>query len=725
MARRAPAARTRQRGVRTWLLAGLAALLAGTGAGAALAVAGSSDPGTTAPVENAAGAPAVEPVATGDAGASAASPADATRSSAAEPVSPSPTVIVLDASGSMNADDGPGPRIDAAKNAVQALIDGLPDGSPVGLVVYGTATDSSDAAEAEGCRDIKTVVPVGPLDRAAFKAQVGGIVASGYTPLGSALSAAADQLPADGPRTVIVVSDGDDTCQPPEPCAVATDLSTGDLTIHSVGFRVSGSAKDALACIAQAGHGKYVDAANATQLQAFLRTAADPNATVNTLTHSGFGDLTIGMTADQARAVDAGIDPAATGTVVVVWRDCELTFVDGTLTAIEPRANRPTQDGLAIGDDAGKAGLLYGASAVQTDGARPHAVFAVEPGSEIGYDVTFTAAAPGQLAGPITRIVLCRCRPAAAGAASTVSPDDYLKTAGRWWFRTPDDGWNCRIATTVFCESGYYTQNRSATYPSVTDADRTTIDCGEIGLVPGSVTTTSATAQYGQCGHGEASEFYYDADKGNPGLGRILADGQVLSAGGFRCFVTGFAVTCGPGAGDRLGFTVDQSQARIYPRDGAPPEPGGPSPAAPVIGPSGFGVLRLGMTISEAQQADPSLTVTSNRSGGCTTAETTDAEAVVFNRDGTLSWIKPRGAVQTPEGLTVGETADRAFDLYLVGEPHEVSINYGVNWFPVARGSKVHYLLELRGPDDAESTYPARLATITGINLDGGQECFS
>lgn len=476
-----------RRGARVWLISGLAALLVGAGAGVVLALVGSSDSGRAASVDHSASSPAAAP-ASGDASAAAASPATATGSLTAVPVAPSPTVIVLAASGSMNYDVAPGPRIDAAKSAVQALVDALPDGSPVGLVVYGTGTDSTDAAKAEGCRDVRTSVPLGPLDRAAFKAQVGGMVASGHTPLGNALRVATAELPAAGPRTVIVLSDGDDTCQPPEPCAVATDLSGADLTIHTVGFRVSPSAKDALTCIAQAGHGRYVDAANATQLQAFLRHAADPNVSVNALTHHGFGDLTIGMTADRARAVDAAIDPVATGTVVVV--------------------------------------------------------------------------------------------------------------------------------------------------------------------------------------------------------------------------------------------TVDQGQARIYPRDGALPESGATTPGVPAIGPDGFGVLRLGMSVGQAKQADPSLTVTSSQPGGCTIAETTDAEAVAFNRDGTLSWINPRGGAQTPEGLTIGETADRAFDLYLIGEPYEVSINYGANWFPVARGSKVHYLLELRGPGDAESSYPARLATITGINLDGGQECF-
>lgn len=83
----------------------------------------------------------------------------------------------------MKQDDAPGPRIDAAKNAIHTLVSGLPDDAALGLIAYGTATGSSDAEKVAGCRDIKTVVPLGPLDRNAFAAGIDGLSASGYTPI--------------------------------------------------------------------------------------------------------------------------------------------------------------------------------------------------------------------------------------------------------------------------------------------------------------------------------------------------------------------------------------------------------------------------------------------------------------------------------------------------------------------------------------------------------------
>lgn len=618
-----PTVRSSRRDRMMWLVAGLVVLLVAAGTGVVVAMSGSADTevaeSTTESTRSSAlpSSDGVVPPASSPTSVTATTSAVTAAVSAV--VTPSPTVIVLDASGSMKNDDAPGPRIDAATTAVRTLVDGLPDGSPVGLIVYGTSTDGSDAAKAAGCQDIKTLVPVAPVDKAAFSVAVDGVVASGYTPLGNSLRAAAAALPGSGPRNIILVSDGEDTCAPPEPCDVAREIGGGDLVIHTVGFRVTGTAKDQLTCVAAAGGGKYVDAANATQLQAFLRTAVDANAMVDTLTHTGFDGLTIGMSVDQAKSVDSSINAASSGTVVIVWRDCDLIFIDGMLVSIERHKNSSTQDGLAVGDDIAKAGQLYGSSAVQTAGGRTHAVFAAEPDSDIGYDVTFTPKEPGQLAGPITRIVLCRCRAAVAMSVAVVNPNDYMNTSGRWWFRTPDDGWNCSITITsgrVFCESGRYSQDKSATYPPATSADVEAAGCEEIGFVAGRMTLTATGASYGGCGHGDASEFYYNRNDGNPGLGRILADGQVLEAGGFRCFVTGFAVTCSPYHVDGVGFTIDETYYRTYPRDGAAPSPQGASaPTSPTpteTGNSDGGCPTSDQLIQSFTVTDPSLVPDSN-----------------------------------------------------------------------------------------------------------------
>lgn len=214
----------------------------------------------------------------------AAAPAPAAVSIA--PSATVPTMIVLDASGSMLADDAPGLRIDAAKNAVTELIDSLPTGAEVGLQVYGTGTGSSEAEKVAGCQDVVTVAPVAQHDPAALKAAVAGIQARGYTPIGTALRAAAAALPLEGPRSIVLVSDGEDTCAPPAACDVAQelDLAGTDLVVHSVGFKVDQTVRDELSCIADATGGSYADAGDAVTLAEVLTVTVDRALTGYTAT---------------------------------------------------------------------------------------------------------------------------------------------------------------------------------------------------------------------------------------------------------------------------------------------------------------------------------------------------------------------------------------------------------------------------------------------------------
>jgi Ca-activated chloride channel family protein len=176
-------------------------------------------------------------------------------------------LLILDASGSMNGDDGHGrPKIDAAKDALRSLVDSLPVGAPVGLRVYGHRVPNTD--KANGCRDSELVAPVRPLDPAAMKAVIGSFHAVGFTPIGFSLQESVKDLPAEGERTVVLVSDGADTCAPPEPCDVAKTLRGQgvDLKIETVGFQVDPAARGQLQCIAAAGGGSYRDAGDAASL---------------------------------------------------------------------------------------------------------------------------------------------------------------------------------------------------------------------------------------------------------------------------------------------------------------------------------------------------------------------------------------------------------------------------------------------------------------------------
>ena len=142
-------------------------------------------------------------------------------------------MLVLDSSGSMAEPDASGStKIAAAKQALTTVIGGLPDEAPVGLRVFGASV--FDRSDPGACTDSQQVVPVGPRDRAAMTTAVRRYEPYGETPISHALREAADDLGATGPRTVVLVSDGEATC-PPEPCAVAGRSPGWDRPAHRRG----------------------------------------------------------------------------------------------------------------------------------------------------------------------------------------------------------------------------------------------------------------------------------------------------------------------------------------------------------------------------------------------------------------------------------------------------------------------------------------------------------
>lgn len=327
-----------------------------------------------------------------------------------------PTVLILDASGSMvRSVPSGGTRMQAARAAAATFISGLADGAEVGLTVFGTSTGNSDAERAAGCHDVRTLVPVGPVNEQAFLSAVGSVSESGFTPLGPALQSAAAQLAGHPRAQIVLVSDGVETCSPPA-CGIAAQLH-GDnpgLSINVVGFAVDADeqAQVQLECVAAAGGGEYVDASNAEQLAARLRLLSDPVSTANSLNPRGFEGLRLGMSLDQVRAADPSL-VVGDITLEIVFAECDdatLEFRHGRLFAITPKASVATAENVTAGEDVARAMAIYGAPLrTGSDAEGAFAEFPASPGSDSGYRVYYEQAASGSLSGKILRIVVCLC----------------------------------------------------------------------------------------------------------------------------------------------------------------------------------------------------------------------------------------------------------------------------------------------------------------------------
>ena len=192
-----------------------------------------------------------------------------------------PTVVVLDASGSMlQKDVGGQTRMDAAKQATTEFVSEAPKDAQLGLVTYGTGTGSSDAEKEAGCRDITVLARPGEKPSDALKNEVNGLQPRGYTPIGNSLLKANELLPKDGKRSIVLVSDGIDTCAPPPVCDVAKQLKEQgtDLVVHTIGFMVDDAARAELTCVANVTGGTYADASSKESLKATLTKAATRTA---------------------------------------------------------------------------------------------------------------------------------------------------------------------------------------------------------------------------------------------------------------------------------------------------------------------------------------------------------------------------------------------------------------------------------------------------------------
>lgn len=184
---------------------------------------------------------------------------------ATEGIAADKTMIVLDASGSMWGQIGGRSKIEIARETLGTVLKSVPDGTELGLMVYGHREKGS-------CSDIELAVPPGAGTQNAITAFVNGLNPKGKTPLTQSVEQAADILKyTEDKATVVLVTDGLETCEA-DPCALASALESKgvDFTTHVVGFGLTAEEGKQVACLAENTGGKYFQAADAAQLVAAL-----------------------------------------------------------------------------------------------------------------------------------------------------------------------------------------------------------------------------------------------------------------------------------------------------------------------------------------------------------------------------------------------------------------------------------------------------------------------
>lgn len=214
-------------------------------------------------------------------------------------------MLVLDASGSMAADDGSGtPKIDAARTSLTSLVNSLPTSSRVGMRVLGATVGNSEPMPSEACDDTQRVVDIDSGNQAQLISAIGHYSPYGWTPIPKALEQAGSDLGSSGKRSIVLVSDGESTCGDPCPTAESLASSGIDLTIDVIGLSVDETTRQQLQCVADKGKGKYYDTGNTDDLtKALQQTAQDRD--VRPFDYSGT-DVTGTSNAGSAPTVTSG-----------------------------------------------------------------------------------------------------------------------------------------------------------------------------------------------------------------------------------------------------------------------------------------------------------------------------------------------------------------------------------------------------------------------------------
>ena len=193
--------------------------------------------------------------------------------------------LVLDVSGSMRIRDiDGGTRMAAAKQAFNEVLDATPEEVQLGIRTLGANYPGNDRRT--GCKDTAQLYPVSTLDRTEAKTAVATLSPTGWTPIGPALLKAADDLQAgEGSKRIVLITDGEDTCAPLDPCEVAREIAAKGIgmTIDTLGLVPNTKLNKQLSCIAEATGGTYTSVEHTAELtdkvNQLVDRAADPVVT--------------------------------------------------------------------------------------------------------------------------------------------------------------------------------------------------------------------------------------------------------------------------------------------------------------------------------------------------------------------------------------------------------------------------------------------------------------
>jgi hypothetical protein len=213
--------------------------------------------------------------------------------------------VVLDVSGSMNTKLGNTTRWKTALGVLDEVLAALPDDMNVALRVYGHRQSSKSA---KTCTDTELVVPIARLDRERIRKVAARLKPRGETPLVHSVLQTIEDLEAAGGGSVILITDGEESCGGDAKAAAAQFAGSGvNVALNIVGFTLTGEQVAAeLGQLAGSTGGRYYSAQDGAQLSRAVKLAALNRLPYDVLDATGQKVLVSGQTSELSRELAPG-----------------------------------------------------------------------------------------------------------------------------------------------------------------------------------------------------------------------------------------------------------------------------------------------------------------------------------------------------------------------------------------------------------------------------------
>jgi len=209
--------------------------------------------------------------------------------------------LILDASGSMLQRLEGKRRINIAREVLtDAVNNHIPAGTPVALRVFGHK-------EVDSCRtDLE--IPLAPLDPATATEKIASINAMNLarTPIADSLKAVESDLKGASGGTIVLVTDGEETCEGDPGAAIEALRARGfDVNLNIVGFAIDDiELASQFETWAEQGGGRYFGANNQGGLSEAIVDALKVSFTVF---DQGGNEITTGQVGDDPVGLERGV----------------------------------------------------------------------------------------------------------------------------------------------------------------------------------------------------------------------------------------------------------------------------------------------------------------------------------------------------------------------------------------------------------------------------------